>query len=115
MTKKHFIRLAEYIRDSKQYAGVAFTDAQIAHLADFCHEANPRFNRERWIGYIKGENGKNGGKPLPPRKPSRKAIRETLESFVDNYVESHSCTCPPDKANALECRCGAWSRKGRQS
>ena len=61
MTKKHFIRLAEYIRDSQKYAGVAFTDAQINHLADFCHEANPRFNRERWIGYIKGENGKNGG------------------------------------------------------
>jgi len=67
MTKKHFIRLAEYIRDAEKYAAAPFTDAQVAHLADFCHEANPRFNRERWIGYIKGENGKNGGKPLPPR------------------------------------------------
>ena len=62
MTKKHFIRFAEYIRDASKYADAPFSDAQINHLADFCHEANPRFNRERWIGYIKGENGKNGGK-----------------------------------------------------
>jgi hypothetical protein len=68
MTKKHFIRLAEYIRDASKYSNSPFSDAQINHLADFCHEANPRFNRERWIGYIKGENGKNGGKPLAPRK-----------------------------------------------
>ena len=30
-------------------------------LTGYCHEQNPRFNRERWIGYIKGENGPNGG------------------------------------------------------
>ena len=54
MTKKHFIRLAEYIRDAAKYSDVPFTDAQINHLADFCHEANPRFNRERWIGFIRG-------------------------------------------------------------
>jgi hypothetical protein len=85
MTKKHFIRLAEYIRDSQQYAGVAFTNAQIAHLADFCHEANPRFNRQRWIGYIKGANGKNGGKPLPPKS---------------HHYPPSSCTCSQCKQGA---------------
>jgi hypothetical protein len=87
MTKKHFIRLAEYIRDAAKYADAPFSDAQINHLADFCHEANPRFNRERWIGYIKGENGKNGGKPLPPKS---------------HHHPSSSCACS-------QCRQGVQS------
>jgi len=61
MSKKHFIKLADYIRESVKYADTPFTDAQIEHLADFCHEMNPNFNRERWIGYIKGANGPSGG------------------------------------------------------
>lgn len=60
MFKKHFIALAEYIRDSKPYCE-PFTQAQIEHLANFCHAQNSDFKRERWIGYIRGENGKNGG------------------------------------------------------
>lgn len=60
MTKKHFIELADVIRrESGQNA--RFNDVQIETLATFCQNANPRFNRSRWIGYIKGENGKNGG------------------------------------------------------
>jgi hypothetical protein len=30
-------------------------------LAEFCRDQNGRFNRERWLGYIAGTNGKNGG------------------------------------------------------
>lgn len=30
-------------------------------LADFCKSQNGRFDRERWLGYIAGENGPNGG------------------------------------------------------
>jgi hypothetical protein len=62
MTKKDFIKLADYIRDGAKYADTPFTAAQIDHLANFCHEMNPRFNRERWLGYIAGENGPSGGK-----------------------------------------------------
>jgi hypothetical protein len=51
MTKKHFIALADYIRDSKPYCE-PFTDRQIEHLANFCHAQNPAFNHERWIGYM---------------------------------------------------------------
>lgn len=61
MSKKHFIALAEYLRDTKQYCE-AFTPAQLEHLANFCHAQNGNFNRERWLGYIAGENGPSGGK-----------------------------------------------------
>ena len=66
MTKKHFIRLAEYLRDTQLYCQ-PFTKEQCEHLADFCHEQNPQFNRARWLGYIAGTNGPNGG----PGRPSR--------------------------------------------
>lgn len=60
MTKKHFIRLAEYLRDTANYCE-PFTEKQLQHLADFCHEQNHNFDRSRWLGYIAGENGPNGG------------------------------------------------------
>lgn len=64
MTKKDFIALADYIRVNRD----AFTDETIKKLADFCKSQNAAFLRERWIGYINGENGKNGGnvKRNPP-------------------------------------------------
>jgi hypothetical protein len=31
-------------------------------LADFCKAQNPNFNRDRWLDYIAGKCGKNGGK-----------------------------------------------------
>ena len=60
MTKKHFIRLAEYL----SHYDISFTQEQIEHLAAFCQEQNSNFNKSRWIGYIKGENGPNGGKKV---------------------------------------------------
>ena len=66
MTKKHFIALADTIKDFQYCAergdATPFTETQIALLAGFCEEQNPRFNRERWLGYVAGTNGKNGGK-----------------------------------------------------
>ena len=61
MEEKHFIRLADYLKDTSGYCE-PFTDAQIKHLAGFCHEQNPRFNFLRWIDYIRGICGPNGGK-----------------------------------------------------
>ena len=55
MTKQHFIALADTIRD------IGLTESQIMALANFCHKQNPRFKCDRWIGYIRGTNGKNGG------------------------------------------------------
>jgi hypothetical protein len=70
MTKKHFIALAEEmirLRGSiNWYADTDSIDVQtvINRMADFCASQNPNFNRERWLGYIAGTNGKNGGKSL---------------------------------------------------
>jgi hypothetical protein len=61
MSKKHFIRLAEYLQDTDGYCE-QFTAKQLEHLANFCHEQNPSFKRERWLAYIAKECGPNGGK-----------------------------------------------------
>ncbi len=63
MTKKHFIALADVLRNlstsddgsSVEYMGL------VDELAVFCAQQNPRFNRERWINYITGQCGPNGG------------------------------------------------------
>jgi hypothetical protein len=71
MTKKHFIALADSIRVhntikrdvwGKNAERMTFNDEQIDALANFCQASNSNFNRERWLGYIKGENGPSGGK-----------------------------------------------------
>jgi len=59
MSKKDFIALANTIRENS--CGVPFNADQLDLLADFCKGQNPRFNRERWLGYIHGECGPNGG------------------------------------------------------
>lgn len=69
MTKRHFIALADAICEhnaalelrGERAAGKAFDHIQICTLADFCQSQNPQFMRERWLGYIAGTNGKNGG------------------------------------------------------
>ena len=61
MTKKHFIRLAQYMRIAEA-RGEPFTTSQLDHLADFCGEMNPRFNRELWLNYVRGLCGPGGGK-----------------------------------------------------
>lgn len=58
MSKKDFIALADSIRASAE----PFTEYQLDLPADFCRSQNSRFNRERWFGYIRGENGPSGGK-----------------------------------------------------
>ena len=71
MTKKHFIALADAIREynrnafkagSNTVSPLQFGHTQLLVLADFCAASNPRFNRERWLAYIAGECGPNGGK-----------------------------------------------------
>ena len=67
MTKKHFIALADSMVAFFETNAGAEMDAMtrnvlINALADFCQSQNPNFNRERWLGYVAGTNGKNGGK-----------------------------------------------------
>jgi hypothetical protein len=61
MSKKHFIALAESIIEANRISANTFTEEAISTLADFCRAQNPNFNRSRWLGYIAGTNGKNGG------------------------------------------------------
>ena len=65
MTKQHFIALADTIIASgpaDRSAHGAFSPSAILLLADFCAAQNPAFNRERWLAYVAGECGPNGGK-----------------------------------------------------
>jgi hypothetical protein len=72
MTKKHFIELADAIRDHNRIANnrlkngddslAPFTPEQLGTLAHFCRLQNSGFMRDRWLAYIAGECGKNGGR-----------------------------------------------------
>lgn len=67
MTKKDFIALANAIRDHDSIAAICpsrkqiFTFDQLDTLAALCASQNPRFDRARWLGYIRGVCGPNGG------------------------------------------------------
>jgi hypothetical protein len=65
MSKKQFVALADSIREHNRLAKFngehAFTVDQLAALARFCASENLRFNRERWLDYIAGQCGPNGG------------------------------------------------------
>lgn len=73
MTKRNFIALADAISDFNRRAQKAeyslgrrtFNNEQLTCLADFCRSQNPNFDRERWLGYIHGDCGPNGGKRKP--------------------------------------------------
>lgn len=62
MTKKHFIALAEVARRIRIIENPGTANRIITDLADFCAEQNPRFKRQRWLDYVEGKCGPNGGK-----------------------------------------------------
>lgn len=59
MSKKDFIALADVLRPfvDRTVDSQAIIDA----VADFCASQNPRFMRGRWLAYMRGECGPNGG------------------------------------------------------
>ena len=67
MTKKHFIALADAIKEHNRLSQrgfnsyVMFTDDQIEVLSRFCGQQSSNFKAERWVRYIHGLCGKNGG------------------------------------------------------
>jgi hypothetical protein len=63
MSKNDFIALADTIRAHNRNCSLdeMFTKLQIAALAEFCREQNSDFKRDRWLQYINGKCGQNGG------------------------------------------------------
>ena len=67
MTKKHFIALADVIREHNGTTDDSmFEGAHLETLARFCEGQNPRFNTRRWLDYINGRCGPSGGRRKPP-------------------------------------------------
>ena len=63
MTKQHFIALADWIRSwNHQHQPHPFTIDQVVSLANFCESQNSAFDRYKWLNYIAGTHGPNGGK-----------------------------------------------------
>ena len=63
MTKQDFIALADDIANwNRRNLDQPFTDNHIRVLASFCSGQNSAFNRDRWIDFIAGRVGPNGGK-----------------------------------------------------
>ena len=68
MTKQHFIALADSIRQNNsaavatRNAHLSFDTHHLGVLADFCAAQNPAFNRSRWLAYVAGDCGPDGGK-----------------------------------------------------
>ena len=60
MTKKEIIALADVIRFSERN-GTSYPWHIILQLGEFCRRHNSHFKEDRWLSYIKGECGPNGG------------------------------------------------------
>lgn len=70
MSKQDFVALADAIKQYNKHAfpggtntasPLQFGYTQLVMLADFCERQNPAFKRQRWLDYIAGKCGPNGG------------------------------------------------------
>lgn len=64
MTKKDFIALADHIKKEKQF----YSYNTLLSLCTFLGSQNKRFMLTRWMNYIHGVCGPNGGKINARRK-----------------------------------------------
>jgi len=60
MTKKDFIVLADTLRAN--YRAGKVHDDVINDLLNFCKQQNQNFMCDRWLSYLRGDCGPNGGK-----------------------------------------------------
>lgn len=69
MSKKDFIALADALRGSKPPAAdparVYRWEIDVQEIAVVLGRDNPRFNRARWLDYVNGPCGPNGGAKKP--------------------------------------------------
>lgn len=57
MTKKHFVALANALRPYRKEIPPDVLDA----ITRFCESQNPDFKKERWLKFLNGKCGVNGG------------------------------------------------------
>ena len=66
MNKKHFIALAEALREVKPREDDPFAYGQwqrdVAAICGVCRSQNCNFNESVFLGFINGTKGPNGGK-----------------------------------------------------
>lgn len=61
LTKKHFISLADALRECQSAMLPGIPEHVLDALCRWMSRENPNFNRHRWLGYLRGECGPNGG------------------------------------------------------
>jgi len=61
MSKKDFIALADAFRSLPQDAATWDRTEVLVRLRDFCTAQNGAFKPDRWIDYLLGKCGPNGG------------------------------------------------------
>lgn len=101
MTKLDFISLADSVKTSS----VKFTDSHIRVLADFCQSQNPSFKRDRWVAYIKGECGPNGGTIIKTTKNAGSCNSEDEEDIRKYESNPTRHYCPKVEGHAGYCHC----------
>jgi hypothetical protein len=69
MSKQDFIALADVIREHNRIAShpansdmPKFEATHLEALVSFMRGQSSNFMKERWLGYVAGENGPSGGK-----------------------------------------------------
>lgn len=71
MSKREFIELADLIIYERGFGWDRWKDVNVESLAKFCKQSNSRFNKVRWLAYINGECGPNGGAISPAKQAAR--------------------------------------------
>jgi len=66
MSKQDFIALADSLRAEKPGQNWSPNkhvqwELDVKAIANVCAASNPRFKRDRWMAYVNGECGPNGG------------------------------------------------------
>ena len=98
MSKKDFVGLADALRPSYSAGALRIKDAEA--VADFLASNNPQFLRDRWLGYLRGENGpiSKGGNNMTKTKTTH--MPELLEAAKEALRQLNAEDCPsiPDGA-----------------
>ena len=90
MSKKHFIALADAIREhNRRHIRInQFTEEHIETLAQFCRSQNYNFKDGRWRDYIAGECGPSGGSVKP--KPKVKRVKPVEHKHTHTWNDTNN-------------------------